>query len=125
MKLRHLYVKEQYTPKPTMVKIKLSRVLALMRYILSLADTIGQDNWVLVHIWSPGCGLCVRETADVIHFHQRHPNIPMIAMITPTDELVASWPWPINAGKITTFINSITTIPCTTSSPRGSEPVAP
>ncbi|MCS3904555.1 thiol-disulfide isomerase/thioredoxin [Methylohalomonas lacus] len=123
----------------------------------SLADTIGQGDWVIVHVWSPDCSLCVREMLDVIRFHRHHPGIPLIALtidfpsfgygrresvqdylqrqpldfplyltdqagveellgrrlvaipliaiFTPAGELVASWPGPIDAGEITTFID--------------------
>ncbi len=123
----------------------------------SLADTIGQGDWVIVHVWSPDCSLCVREMPDVIRFHRRHPGIPLlaltidfpsfgygrhdsvqdylqrqpldfplyltdqtgveqllgrrlvaiplIAIFTPAGKLVASWPGPIDAGELTTFID--------------------
>ena len=46
----------------------------------SLAGIIGQGQWAVVNVWSPSCSLCVREMPDVVHFHQQHPDIPLVGV---------------------------------------------
>ncbi len=36
---------------------------------LELTDVVGQGQWVMVNVWSPGCAHCLRELPALIRFH--------------------------------------------------------
>lgn len=46
----------------------------------SLAEVIGHGRWVIINVWSPSCSLCRQEMPDVIEFHRRHPDIPVLGV---------------------------------------------
>lgn len=46
----------------------------------SLANTIGQGEWVVVNVWSPTCQACVIELPQIRQFRREHPDIPFIGV---------------------------------------------
>ena len=40
----------------------------------ALSDYIGKGKWVVVNVWSPSCGFCVRELPLIESFHTEHGN---------------------------------------------------